>query len=385
MQVKLNVAEYFLELLRCALHDRTPAPKPQEVDWADIYQYAKEQSLSTMVYSVIKNTGAELAPELRREWATRYAKNLVKFSNQEHECERICNALSAAGFENMPLKGSVIRKLFPSPEFREMGDLDILVKPETAEAAHEMMLADGYTYLPSHTTSFNREYQKLPYMDVEIHTFLTHQEGEMFTYFSDWWDRALPPEKNLTYKVSWSDCYIFLMAHAYRHFSHSGTGVRSVIDVYVMNQALKDELDRDYVSTELKKLKIDAFASMIERLADCWFAEEKQDVPGDLLSYHYRILGCGTYGDGDDMRRLAFQHIQSGKSFRAAKRTMAVKKIFPSYAYMKTMYPVLGKLPFLLPLFWVVRWFATLFTKPKKISAYFSRLKKLSLTGDKKE
>lgn len=385
MQFSTSLGEYFIELLRCALHDKMPLQKPQEIDWNEVFEYAKSQSLSTMAYYVINKAGFDLAPELKDKWGTTYSKNIVKHSNQEHECKRICNALSEAGFENMPLKGSVICNLFPSPELREMGDLDILIKPEAREAVHEMMLSDGYSYLPTHTTSFNREYQRLPYMDVEIHTFLTHQEGEMFSYFSNYWDKALPTDNGLTYKLPWNDFYIFLMAHAYRHFSQRGTGIRSVMDIYVMNSVLRDELDYTYITNEFQKLRIKGFAEHIERLADCWFSQDAQAVPPDLLSYHYRILNCGTYGDDDVMKRQAFMHLQNGKSFRAAKRAMTISKIFPSFQYMRTMYPVLSKIPFLLPLFWVVRWINTLVTKPKKMLTYYSDLKELSLTSDKKE
>lgn len=385
MQFSTTLGEYFIELLRCELHDKVACPKPQEISWNDIFEYAKSQSLSAMAYSAICKSGFDIEPELKNEWKTQCSKNLVKCFNQEHECERICNALSDAGIKNMPLKGSVIRSLFPAPELREMCDLDILIKPEEMERAHAMMLADGYSYIENHTTSHNREYHKLPYMNVEVHTYLVPQEGSLFSYYSDFWDRVLCTDNKLICRMTWNDCYIFLLAHAYKHFFLRGTGIRSVMDIYVMREKLKDVLDRVYIENELKQLEIFEFAEHFERLADCWFGEEESEIPQDLLYYHYRVLESGTYGDFNIMKTQALRHMQDGKSFQSAKRTMAVTKVFPSYKYMKTMYPCLRYLPFLLPLFWVVRWTATLLTKPKKISTYFGKLKNLSLSGDKAE
>ena len=50
--------------------------------------------------------------------------------------------------------------------------------------------------------------------------------------------------------------------------------------------------------------------------------------------------------------------------------------VFPSFSGMKTLYPILKKLPFLLPFCWVIRWFKVLFTKNKNIKRELTNLKK---------
>lgn len=385
MRFNAKTSEYFLELLRCALHDKPARPKPQEVSWSDLFEYAKGQSLSTMAYSAIRKAGFDVGERLADEWSACNARNLVKYFNQEHECEALCRTFSDAGILHMPLKGSMIRRLYPAPEMREMCDLDFLVKPEDVERAHELMLADGFSYIEDKTTSHNREYHKLPYLNVEIHHYLLPQENDMFSYYADYWNDASYERNGMTCRMTWSDCYIFMMAHAKKHFSLHGTGVRFVLDVYVMRERLKDALDGEYIAEELKKLGILAFAERFERLADCWFANDSTELPKDLHEYQDRILESGTYGDGDTMRSEALSYVRDGGSFRAAKRRMALRKIFPSYTYMKTMYPALKYVPFLLPLFWVIRWVKTLVVKPKKVSAFFKKLKHLSIPADRED
>lgn len=385
MRFSAKTSEYFLELLRCALHDRPACRKPQEVSWSELFEYAKSQSLSTMAYSVIQKDGFDLDARLADEWSAFNARNLVKYFNQEHECEKLCREFSDAGIMNMPLKGSMIRRLYPAPEMREMCDLDFLVKPEDMELAHKILLADGFQYIEDKTTSHNREYHKLPYLNVEVHHYLLPQENDLFSYYADFWNTTAFERDGLTCRMTWDDCYIFMMAHANKHFRLHGTGIRFVLDVYVMRERLRDTLDRGYIVSELKKMGILEFAERFERLADCWFAQEPTELPKDLLQYHYRVLESGTYGDGDTMRSEALSYVREGGSFRAAKRRMALRKIFPPYSYMKTMFPCLRYVPFLLPLFWVIRWVKTLVVKPRKVSSFFKKLRHLSIPADRED
>lgn len=385
MHFDAKTSEYFLELLRSVLHDRTASPKPEDVSWNDLFEYAKSQSLSTMAYRAIQTSGFDIGAELSKEWATLFSRNLVAYVNQEHECERLCKAFSDAGIMNMPLKGSVIRKLFPAPEMREMCDLDILVKPEDIERAHEIMLEKGYDFIEEHTTSHNRDYQKPPYLNVEIHNYLLPRENRLFFYYADYWTKAVYKENDLTCRMGWDDCYVYMIAHTYKHFSQFGTGIRSVLDAYLMRSQLKDILDREYITAQLKILGILDFANSFERLSVAWFEGENNDMPEELQFYNNRVLESGTYGENDILKAKAMKYISEGKSLRYAKRRMAITKVFPSYANMKRKYPCLKYLPFLLPLFWVLRWISTVFAKPKKMITFFKKLKHLSLNGYKEE
>lgn len=384
MRYNAKTSEYFLELLRCVLHDKPACRKPEEISWEELFDYAKSQSLSTMAYRAVRKSGVDLGAELAQKWSTRNAMNLVKHCNQEIACENLCKTFSDAGIVHMPLKGSLIGKLFPAPEMREMCDLDILVLPEDRERAHTIMMDRGYSYIKAKTTSHNREYHKLPYLNVEIHTEMVPQESEMYPYYSGYLKKAVQANSALTCRMSWDDCYVFMLAHAYKHFYLYGTGIRAVMDIYIMRDRLKDILNRGYIEEELKRLDIFDFAERFERLADCWFAEERTEIPQALLEDQIRVLSMAPYRI-DPMKAQAMEMMKNGKSLGSAKRTMAISKLFPSFAYMKKMYPLLKYVPILLPLFWLIRWFSTLLVKPKVISLFFRKLRRLSLTDEDQE
>lgn len=383
MQGNAKTNEYLLDILRCRMHGLTPSPKPQEITWKSLFSYSKSQSLGVFVWDAIKPFRSEIEPEIAEAWKTYYMKHLVKCENQEDECSEIQTIFSNAGIKTVSLKGSTIRHLFPEKGFREMCDLDILIPLESVEQAHQIMIGRGYDCIDDHTTSHNREYHKPPYLSVELHSYMVPQESIMFSYYSNIWDKMLLTEKPHCYKLSWNDSYIYFLAHAYKHFFLRGIGVRSVLDIYVMHQKLADVLDHTYIDMELEKLGIADFADKFERLSDCWFSPNKTPVAPDLLDYHQRILSGGTFGDPNVLNTRVFVMRQEGKSLRIAKLIIAMKKVFPPFSYMKTMYPVLQNVPILLPVFWIVRWFETILLKPTRIKVFFRNLKQVSPSNKK--
>lgn len=49
---------------------------------------------------------------------------------QDYVSEEVFAAFDKNGIAYMPLKGILLKKLYPCPEMRVMGDLDILIKTE---------------------------------------------------------------------------------------------------------------------------------------------------------------------------------------------------------------------------------------------------------------
>lgn len=386
MAVDAKASEYLLELLCCGVNDTIPREKPEEISWKAIYAFAKRHSVTALAFYALRARKDELPSALAEEWEEQNAKLLAKYINQEHELAHLCSIFEQKHIPYMPLKGSCIRQFYPSPEMREMCDLDILVQQESEEQTHEIMLANGYSYIASHTTSHNREYHKAPFLNVEIHTALYPQEYAESAYFNDVWTRAERCEGSFAYRLSWNDFFVFAIAHTYKHYYLMGTGIRSVLDVYMMQKVLGEQLNEDYIRAELKKLSMLTFYETISELAKSWFSPE-HPVQFDAVEEMGHNILCGTtYGINQGaVQNAVAGYMLRGKSAFGAKMSVARRKAFPSLAFMKSMYPVLEKTPLLLPLCWAARWFRILFTKPKKISEFFRNLREKNIYRKKRE
>lgn len=52
-------------------------------------------------------------------------------------------------------------------------------------------------------------------------------------------DKLLPDRgKSYQFHFTQEDFYVFVLAHAHKHCSHSGTGIRILTDLYVMNRKI---------------------------------------------------------------------------------------------------------------------------------------------------
>ncbi len=65
---------------------------------------------------------------------------------QQASFSAISEEFTKAGVYFMPLKGYHIKKLYPSPEFRTMNDIDVLVFSESQEAAKKIIIDKGYEF-----------------------------------------------------------------------------------------------------------------------------------------------------------------------------------------------------------------------------------------------
>ncbi len=375
-----KVSEYLIELLRCGLQGTVPREKPEALSWDAIFALAKRHSVSALAYRAVQRGNVRLPASIADEWEEQNAKLLAKYVNQEHELAQLCEAFAQAKIPHMPLKGSCIRRFFPSPELREMCDLDILVPQESEEQAHQIMLAEGYSFTEGHTNSNHRGYQKMPYLNVEIHTALYPQEYPAAAYFNKVWSRA-ECSGGYSYRLSWDDFYIFAIAHTYKHYYLMGTGIRSVLDLYVMEEALGSRLNRAYIRGELKKLKMLTFHDTICEVTHDLFSDEgtaPSDAAANMKKY---LLSGSTYGANFGMEQnYVARYMRRGKGVRSARLRAALRMIFPTKGDMTLLYPVLKKAPILLPACWVARWFRILWSKPKRISEVFRNIKKAKKT-----
>lgn len=371
MAFNLETGEYLLELIRCALNDEIPQKKPESVSWSNLYAMAKRHSVSSLALHSLKGSGQEIAPDVLAKWQESYQKTIVKSGNQEYELKILCDAFSQAGISHMPLKGSCIRKLFPMPDLREMSDLDILVRPEQLDAATEILLRYGYE--KGIDNGAHVVFKKPPYVCIEIHKELMSPSKEFYYLVKEPWSFAKETTIPHRYEMSAEDLYFYIVLHTAKHYFECGTGIRSVIDIYIYRRCYDGSLDWEYIDQKFNDPKLRSFRKEIETLADQWFVEGRiRD--GEAESF---ILRSATYGTADGrVVNSVREKVKRGKSLRGAKLSHYFSMVFLPLNEMTLAYPVLKNVPILLPLCWIARWFKILFTKPQNI---FKRYKEAML------
>lgn len=343
----MNINErYLLDLLRTVLHGEKAPELPEGAAPEGVYIAAKNHSLSGMAFYALEETGI-IQGELLAGWRQICDKALVKDITQQAELERIGNALSQAGIRWLPLKGCIIKQLYPQSDMRTMSDIDILIDEENASAARDIMLKLGYS-CEHFGYDIHDIYYMQPVMNVEIHRALFGEEGGEFRgIFRDPW--AMCTNDGMRYDFCKDEFFAYILAHAVKHIEEGGTGIRTIMDLWICVHSDMD-IDSEKSLGLLEPSGKSKQARLLLELSEVWFGERQHSSQTEQLEGY--ILGSGTYGTVENSAKNRIS--QSGRA------GYFLKLIFPTYEHMRQHYPVLKKAPVLLPFCW----FARLVTKP---------------------
>ncbi len=319
------------------------------VDEEKLCLLAREQYLIGFLYRVCYEAG--FSRKVQRIIENLYFATFAQQKAQESFAEEIFGYFQEHGIRYMPLKGHVIRPLYQEPMLRLSCDLDVFYDRKYRKTLRKHLLSNGFALV-----------EKRPYHDgyvrrgvsFEPHHSLSEENAAERSLYKNIWSR-LQTEDGIAYHFSPEDFYIYMLLHMRKHLSEAGgVGIRAILDLYVWQNA-HPHMDTAYLEERYRYLGICQFVSSMEALSRIWFREDAPTEDMELLGAYI----CGGSAWGTSERR--FTMTATGKT-GGGKGSYILRRIFPPYRYMQKHWPLLHKAPFLLPLFWVIRWFAFLFS-----------------------
>lgn len=354
MQSLMDTKAYFIRVIGAALRGTSAPPLPPDADCARLCRLAARNTVQGLFS---KGLGAELE-KLPAELQEKLQKSCGAAAVRECAQQELLSAIRAnfaeAEIDFMLLKGSHLKALYPTPELRFMVDTDVLVREQDLVRAKEILLGFGLE------TEFDNGkdivFVKKPFLTVELHRSLFQEDYFMYPYFCGVWERA---EKCGAHEfcMTDSDLYVYVLAHLAEHYTAAGSCFRPVMDLYLLETKHTDALDFDYIAAQFRELGLETFAENIRRLAFCMFDGAPKT---DTLTIMENFV---TLGPPVQNAAAASEAARTQQS--KVRRTLSA--VFPNFRHMSTKYPVLKKLPFLLPIFWLVRFVQYAFTKDKHI------------------
>ena len=355
MSEYLQTKEYFLKLVAAVIRGEPYPPVPESIDYSYLYKLCFANAVQAILYLSVKDKRpANFPEELYQKLHSSYMTILIREASQSEEISELREIFSAENIDYMLLKGSHLKALYPSPEMRFMVDMDILVREKYLPRVRDIILSRGYTLRTNSVKDII--FIKKPYLTVEAHKTLFTENYFMYGYFESVWERAEQANTN-EYKMGNNDLYVYTLAHLAEHYTSAGSCFRPMMDLYLMERCIPS-LDFDYITKQFEILGIKEFASNIRRLCKCMFENAPKDETMELME-NYIILGPPVKN-----ANIASDAATSQKS----KIKRIFETTFPSFRHMVLKYPVLKKLPFLLPIYWAIRLFTYLFSKDARIA-----------------
>lgn len=379
-----KAAVYLLHLMGCALNGTKAESKPVDISWELVYKLAARNSVQGLAWFGAE-TCDDVPNDLRATWKASADRVLYRHAMFGIERESILKDMAARGLSYLPLKGLLLVNYYPRPEMRSMCDNDILygyVEPDpqggyriqgatererekiiyqATKELNDIMLAREYSIRSEHSGN-HETYLKKPFYNFEMHRKLISISSSLYAYYENPWKRAIRDELDpFAYRFSDEDEYVYVIAHAFKHFDVAGCGIRILADIYAFMEAKGRGLDWAYVQKQFEALGISDFERQMRELALVGLngGANLTDAQLELLWY---MVGSGTYGT--DSQRIANnikKNIDAKGGGATSKARYLWRRIVGGKGFIEEHFPVFHKHKILLPFypFYRVFWIAT--------------------------
>ena len=376
-----EINRLFLEALGVSLRGtRVQWEKPLEAqDWAALFRLAQAHHVLPMIFEAVYTCPAARCADAQLMLLAKRQtmQSVMMQAMKTGDFLALMKHLQAAGVTPCVVKGIVCRSLYPNPDHRVSGDEDVLIPPEQFERCHEAMLAFGMQ--PADPQQDIRAAHEVPYgkpgspLYIELHKYLFPPEsdayGDFNRFFSDVHAHTIEivvDSVPLT-TLSPTDHFFYLICHAFKHFLHSGFGIRQVCDIVLFAGRYGCEIDWAAVLENCRDIRADQFAAALLRIGRKYLGFDPnaagvpqvwQEITVDEGPMLDDLLDSGVFGDATMSRKhsstMTLNAVAADRRGRKAGRNV-LRTLFPGRKALEGRYPFLRTKPWLLPVAWARR------------------------------
>lgn len=249
-----------------------------------------------------------------------------RYERQNSIRQEIINILNKNNIPYIFLKGHTLSKYYDEEHLRYSTDIDILVKKNDYDLVKHI-LVDEYSYklIIYKTNEFNVSKNSIV---LDMQNKLTEDDEIVDKIYDDIiFDNT--HELNNEYK------YLFIITHAAKHLNTNYISIQFLLDLYYVN---KLDLDREFINSKLKEIKLDRFNEVCLKTIDVLFnGADSDDTIDSFIEYMFNSSGI-------ENRILA----HDGDNY-------IISRLFPDAKTMCLLYPSLAKCKLLLPIYYIKR------------------------------
>ena len=353
MKMDKRVADFLADLINAGLKNEKISSVPAGITLVELLDIAARQSMKYLILNPL--LGIKTLTEEERNIIKAYIMKAFMISSaQAREAKLLSSYFEEHHVKYQMLKGTIMKEMYPKPEYRDMSDIDMLIDLPELEKVDEALKENGYTLYKS--IEHHDIYRKEPFITLEVHRYLTEdrQLDLEKKYFSENGGNKKISSKEYGYEFSLEDFYIFMIMHMARHFYERGCGVRGLVDIYVFNSKYHKVVDRSYITDQLQKYHLADFEFNMGRLAEIWLVTKKwNEFYSDVFDY---MMEGNVYGKEENGIWSQFaREKQVSKNSIFSRLRLKLWYLFPSYEYMAHYNEWLVGKPYLLPVAWVNR------------------------------
>ena len=282
-----------------------------EEQWHSLFEITKKQSLVGLIFNSLNDVSAKCGNpplSLLYEWIGLSEQ----IRQQNHSIDRCCKELtewfSEKGYPSSILKGQGAARLYPEPEARQPGDIDIWVDGSRDDIVQKMREHDinvtYVDYVNCHASfyddvevevHFRPTWMFNPFVNKKVQKWIKENRVEQMNHY----DSAIGfPYPSVPFNL------VFSLIHIYRHVFFEGIGLRQITDYYfILNHSSKKE--RGGAMCKLEDFGIAKFAAAVMYVLKRTFNIEDKLMlcPPNVSEGEFllrEIMRGGNFGKYDD-------------------------------------------------------------------------------------
>lgn len=374
-----KINKMFLQALKASLLRKKVKWDSQitQEEWLRLFHQAEIHHVLPMIYDAVyscpssKRMDASFFIPFKKKTVQYVMAQTIKTS----EFLQLYKYLRKSDISPVMVKGIICRELYPNPDYRVSGDEDMLIRPEDFDFCHDKLLEYGMTAADPGLDV--QEAYEVPYgkpgspIYIELHKYLFPPDSEAYGEFNQFFEDIHERTIKITVQgipisaMEHTSHFFYLICHAFKHFLHSGFGIRQVCDIVLYANEYGSQIDWKKVLEECKAIHADMFTAALLRIGEKYlvFDAEKACYPVEWSSMEVDetmllndLLDAGVYG-GSNMNRKHSSNItlNAVSAQKSGKRGGAsvLKTVFPTVKSMSGRYPYLKKHPWMLPAAWL--------------------------------
>ncbi len=361
--------QYLLDLLKVALHEKVfeEIQRVDDIDTKVLVSIGKKHAVLPFLFDVLQENDL-----FENDWEF-VERDTVQTVAQSYRLliltKYLVSLLKENGIQGIVLKGVSTGSLYPVPEYRKSGDVDLLVPQDTnMQQLIDILKKVGFTKKEEQHALHHIEFMSVEGMIIEVHTALT--EDLAYKKIND----AMKKRVSDCFLSKQQECIMGvelpvlsrvyhgyeLLLHMVQHFFYSGFGLKLLCDWVVL-------WNQEWSVEEKGALKELAEESGTKR-----FAEIITEVCAEFLGLDKSRFAWEYIGDdipsGEFLKEI-FEAEDFGKS---NKKRMVMLSGTGLWAYIKEFhhqmhlnFPKAGRCFLLWPVLWVITLIKFLYNNKK--------------------
>ncbi len=363
-----------LTLIKSAVTGET-LPLPDGFSLKEALPVIEAHRVISLAHTGAVNCGFSVTDPAMQKLLFFSGKLMLLSEKQMRAANEVFEKFTENEIDYMPVKGYVMKAYYPSPELRYMGDADVLIRHSQYDKIKPIMEESGFELDEECDHVFAWDSKNLT---LELHVkLIPESEKKLYDYFRDGWHLAKYKDGS-HYSMCEEDQFLFVFTHFVKHYRDGGIGCRQVVDMWVLDRCFNDE-SRAYIRKELKKMNLDRFYDNMKNVIKNWFEDGSCDEITELITQF--IFGNGNWGTAENHALTREVRKAETDDPKKMKKQSLIKDIFPPAERIKGEYPILKKVPTVLPFVWIIRLFRTVLFRWESVRR---SVQKASLLDEKK-